>query len=96
MSDGAVRDSARNSKLSRKLREVSTDHGTTWALSRSDTPHSSAPASHSARVVAKMFSPAARMDSSSLLRCSLPSTNNSESSMASGSTTESWLGISVA
>jgi hypothetical protein len=78
--------SARYSKLSSRLREVSTDHGTTRALSRSDTPHSPTPASQSERVVAKMFNPAARTAVSSLLRCSLPSTKSSDSSIERGST----------
>ena len=83
---GAALASARYSKPSSSRRDASTDHGTTWALSRSDTPQSTRPATHNARVVAKIFRPAARTAMSSLLRWSLVSTNSSESSIESGST----------
>ncbi len=83
-------------KLSFRLRDASTDQGTTLALSRSDTPQRTMPASHSERVVAKIFSPAARTAVISLLRCNLLSTNSSDSSIESGSTIERLLGISVA
>jgi hypothetical protein len=85
---GMASASARNCMASSRLREVSTDQGTTRALRRSDTPHNATPASQSERVVAKMLSPAARTAVSSLLRCSLLSTNSSESSIDSGSTTD--------
>ena len=83
-----LRASARYSKLSNNRREVSTDHGTTRALSNSDTPQKKKPANHSTRVVRKIFSPAARIAVISLFRCSLLSTKSNESSSDNGSTME--------